>query len=154
MDSRRKPHLRRMGGTGYLTLMTVFVMVCMAVFAALTFSAASSEKKFSVKNAEFTKKYYAADLEARRTLAEVDGIAAKYTDKTDFMLAEELDSLEKVTYSQSADGLTVSWTTPVSGSRMIYSEVLYSGGNYEIKQWRSVSENAADDKPLNVWNGE
>lgn len=143
-----------MGGTGYLTLMTVFVMVCMAVFAALTFSAASAEKKFSGKSAEFTKEYYAADLEARRTLAEVDGIAAKYSDPTDFMLADELDGLENVTYSQSADGLTVSWTTPVSGSRTIYSEVVYHGGKYEIKQWRSVSDNAAEDGPLNVWNGE
>lgn len=141
-------------GTGYLSVMMIFVVLCLTMLAALSYSTASTENKYSQKSGEYTKAYYAADLAAKRTLAAVDSAAAKYDDYTNFMFLAELDEIEGAEYSAFMGGIEVRWSAPINQSQRISAAVRYSGGGYEITEWRTVSENTASDKPLNVWTGE
>lgn len=141
-------------GSGYLSIMMIFVVLCLTMLAALSYSTASSENKYSEKSAEYTKSYYAADLEAKRTLAAVDGVVSGYDDYADFMLTAELDGMENIEYETVFDGIDVSWSTPINQSQSIFSRVRFSGGSFEIISWRTGSAAEAEEKPLNVWSGE
>ncbi len=141
-------------GTGYLSLMMIFVTLCLTALAALSLSAAENEKSFSVKSADYTAEYYAADLEAKRTLAEIDSVVSGYPDYMDFMLLAELDEVNGAEYETLPDGLTVRWKTPINDRQDISCGVKFSGGGFEILEWRTVSSGGTEDAPLGIWLGE
>ena len=141
-------------GTGYLSIMMIFVVLCLTMLAALSYSAASAEKNYSDRSAGYTKEYYAADFEAKRILAEIDGIAAGYENYTDFMLLAELDEIEIIEYVSRPDSLEISWLTPINERQSISAAVKYSGEGYIITGWRTVSSTETENRPLNVWDGE
>ncbi len=141
-------------GTGYLSIMMIFVVLCMTMLAALSYSAASAEKGFSLKSGEYTAEYYAADLEANRTLAEIDGIAAEYSDYADLSFISEIEEMEGMELKQLPDSIEISWLTPINDRQSISSSVRYSGGGYVITEWRTVLTSDTESKPLNVWSGE
>ncbi|MEZ3455497.1 MAG: hypothetical protein K1W17_14165 [Oscillospiraceae bacterium] len=141
-------------GTGYLSLMMIFVTLCLTALAALSLSAAENEKSFSVKSADYTAEYYAADLEAKRTLAEIDSVVSGYSDYRDFMLLAELDEVNGAEYETLPDGLTVRWKTPINDRQDISCDVKFSGGGFEILEWRTVSSGGTEDAPLGIWLGE
>lgn len=150
-ESERKPAGI---GVGYLSIMMIFVVLCLTMLAALSYSTASNENKYSEKSAAYTKAYYTADLEAKRTLAEVDGIVSGYGDYTDFMLTAELDGIENIEYESVFGGIEVSWSTPINQSQSIFSRVRFSGGSFEIISWQTGSVTETEKKPLGVWLGE
>ena len=141
-------------GTGYLSIMMIFVVLCLTMLAALSYSAASAEKRYSDKSGEYTREYYAADLEAKRVLAEIDSIAAEYDDYSDFMFLSELDEIDGAEYEMIPGGVEISWLTPINERQSISSSVKYSGRGYTITEWRTVSSSEFESKPLNVWQGE
>lgn len=141
-------------GTGYLSLMMIFVTLCLTALAALSFSAARNEKKFSARSADYTAEYYAADLEAKRTLAETDSIVRGYSDYRDFMLPAELDEVSGVEYENLSDGLAVSWKTPINDRQNISCRVKFSEDGFDILEWRTVSSVETEEAPLGVWLGE
>ena len=141
-------------GTGYLSIMMIFVVLCLTMLAALSYSAASAEKRYSEKSCEYTREYYAADLEAKRILAEIDGIAAEYDDYTDFMFLAEIEGIEGTESRQLPDGVEISWITPINERQSISAAAKYSGRGYAVTEWRTVSSSGFDSKPLNVWSGE
>ncbi len=141
-------------GTGYLSLMMIFVTLCLTALAALSFSAAENERKFSARSADYTAEYYAADLEAKRTLAEIDSVVSGYSDYMDFMLLAELDVISGAEYEALPDSLTVSWKTPINDRQSISCTVKFSDGNFEVLNWRTVSSGETEDAPLGIWLGE
>lgn len=141
-------------GTGYLSIMMIFVVLCLTMLAALSYSTANGENKYSQKSAEYTKAYYTADLEAKRTLAEVDGIVSEYGDPADFMLLAELDGMENISYENVPGGIEINWSTPINQTQSIFSKVKFFEDGFEIISWRTDSNSYQEKKPLNVWSGE
>lgn len=141
-------------GVGYLSIMMIFVVLCLTMLAALSYSTASNENKYSQKSADYTKAYYAADLEAKRTLAAVCGIVSEYGDYTDFMLLAELQGMDNIEYSNIMNGIEINWITPINQSQSILSCVRFSEGGFEIISWRTGLSCEQEAKMLNVWSGE
>lgn len=141
-------------GTGYLSIMMIFVVLCLTMLAALSYSTAQNEMKYSEKSGDYNKAYYEADLAAKRTLAAVDSAAANAEGYMDFMFLAELDELEGVSYSPFADGIEISWLTPINNRQSISSEIRYGPDGYEITEWRTVCTENISNAPLNVWDGE
>lgn len=153
-DSGRKKSRPAGIGTGYLSLMMIFVTLCLTALAALSLSASENEKKFSARSADYTAEYYAADLNAKRTLAEIDSAVSGYSDFGDFMLLAELDEMEGVSCETGLGSLTVSWKTPINDRQNISCRVRFSEDSFDILDWRTVSAGEADEAPLGVWSGE
>lgn len=154
MDNSR-PKQRPVGiGTGYASLMMIFVMLCLSILAALSLSAAESGKSFSRRSADYTAEYYSAQLEAANTLAAVDGIVSQYSDYSDFMLASELEQMGNVNYTVLPQALETSWLTPISDSQSILMTVRFSEGSFSIISCRTVSTEESGEVFLNVWQGE
>ncbi len=141
-------------GTGYLSLMMIFVVLCLTMLAALSFSAAESERKYSEKAAEYTKVYYEADARAKYTLAKVAEAVGNYTDYSDFMLIGELDGIGGLTYESRPDRIDISWTTKINDRQSIYSEIRITEAGLDITDWRTIQGSEPEEEPLNVWMGE
>ncbi len=141
-------------GTGYLSLMMIFVVLCLTMLAALSFSAAESERKYSEKSAAYTKAYYDADTHAKLTLAQVAETVSNYTDYSDFMLLGELDAIEGITYESRPDRIDISWTTAINGRQNIYSKIRFTDEGLDITEWRTIQGDTPEEEPLNVWLGE
>jgi hypothetical protein len=58
-------------GIGVVTLFVVLLILCLTVFAVLTFASANADLRLSQKNSEMVEAYYAADNTATRISAEV-----------------------------------------------------------------------------------
>ena len=141
-------------GTGYLSLMMIFVVLCLTILAALSFSAAESEKKYSEKSAAYTKAYYEADTLAKYTLAQVAETVKNYTDYSDFMLLGELDEIEGISYESRPDRIDISWSTAINEKQSIYSSVTITDEGLSITAWRTIQGETPEDEPLGVWSGE
>lgn len=141
-------------GTGYLSIMMIFVALCLTMLAALSYSTAQNEMKYSEKSGDYTGAYYAADLAAKRTLAAVDSAAAESSGYDDFMFLAALDELGNVDYLPFAGGIEISWQTPINNRQSISARVRYEADGYEITEWRTVYTESISDAPLNVWSGE
>lgn len=55
-------------GVGVMSLLAVFVVLCLTTFAVLSLVSARSDRALSQKNADATTSYYAADAQAERQL--------------------------------------------------------------------------------------
>lgn len=141
-------------GTGYLSLMMIFVVLCLTMLAALSFSAAESERKYSEKSAAYTKAYYAADTQAKKMLALVTETAGSYTDYSDFMLLSELDGIEGISYKSRPDRIDISWTTAINDRQGIYSAISISDSGTAVTDWRTIQGAVPEEEPLDVWLGE
>ena len=62
-------------GVGYISMMLIFTVICLTILAVLSFQAVYSNDRVSSRSERFTQEYYDADMAAKRTLAQLDGIA-------------------------------------------------------------------------------
>ena len=142
------------GGTGYLSLMMIFVVISVSILAALSFSAASNEKKYSEKSAEYTAAYYQADYNGKLRLSEMLTVTEGYMSFDDFMLASDLEAMGAELSGARPDRLTVSWTEEINERQSIAVEVEIFRDGHRIKRWQTVSTAEESDGRLNVWTGE
>lgn len=142
-------------GVGYVSVMVIFVTVCLTLFAALSLRAASANDAFNERSGDFLKQYYAADSEAKRILAELDASADAaagefFEDEFEFV------EIEGVEIKRVKGGCSASYTVKIDERRMLLCEVLFSrDGSYEITRWRSSLNSAEfDNSQGNLWNGQ
>ena len=119
---------------GGSTLLAVFAVLCLTVFAVLSLSAVRADDRLSRKSADAVTAYYRAEAEAEAVLARLragelpEGVAAK-------------------------DGI-YSYQVPVSDIRELQVELRVQGRDYTILRWQTVS--TADVEyggSLAVWDG-
>ena len=119
---------------GAASLLTVFAVLCLDIFALLTLSTVSANERLSEASRASVEAYYAADCRAEEILAEIR--AGK--------------TPEGVTLS----GDIYSYTCPISETQALAVTVRAEGGNYEILRWQAVSTvDWAGDDSLPIWDG-
>jgi len=117
------------------SLLVIFAVLCLTVFAALALTTVQADGRLSQKNADAAAAYYAADARAETILAQLRGgtVPAGVTER---------------------DGICA-YTVTISDTQELQVEVRVSGGSYAVLRWQAVS--TADWEPddsLNLWNGE
>lgn len=149
-------------GTGYVSLIMIFVMICLTALAAMSFSAAGMSDSLSDKHSGNMAAYYAAESEANRTLMQVDDAALKAAESGLFMNFEALAAeIENITVKGQMSGdYTVSWSRDITDKLALMCEITVfaapkNGVRYEITRWQTAPAGAAAsaDAPLNVWDG-
>jgi len=133
-DTRRKGTLPVMG---ICSLLTIFAVLCLTVFAVLSVSTANSDRILSEKMADAVKGYYEADCEAEKILAQL-------------RLGQVQDGVMEETES------VYCYSCPVSETQRLEVRVRIDGVNhYEILRWQLVSSvDWETDDRFNVWDGE
>lgn len=157
MDKKNKINSTGMG-VGYVSVMLIFAVICLTVFAVMSFRAASANDGFNVRSGDYLKEYYAADSAAKSRLAELDGIAKSAAEsgffEEEFEAAAE--TIEGVTLTRIANGYSANWAVKINDRQELAISVEFtSGGGCEITRWqsRTVSTEDSSDSHLGVWDG-
>ena len=119
---------------GGSSLLVIFTVLCLTVFAVLSLSSVQAEGRLSKASGAAVQAYYKADCEAEEILAQLRaGIVP-----------------EGVT----AEGNRYLYECVVSDTQTLVVEVEVTEANYRILRWQTESGGQwlAEDE-LNVWNG-
>ncbi len=145
-------------GVGYVSVMLIFAVICLTVFAVMSFRAASANDGFNVRSGDYLREYYAADSAAKQRLAELDGIAKSAAGSGFF--EDEFETaagaLEGVTLNRIANGFSAGWSVKINDRQELSAAVDFtSDGGCEITRWqsRTISSDESSDSHLGVWDG-
>ena len=125
---------------GGSSLLVIFAVLCLTVFALLTLSTAAADSRLSRDAADAVEAYYQADSQAEALWARLrDG-----------------EQPEKVSEITEETGSTVyKYTVPISQEQELQVCLQLKDGIWTVMQWQAVS--TADwqaDEDLTVWGGE
>lgn len=123
---------------GGSSLLVIFAVLCLTVFAMLSMSTAQAEDRLRDASAEAVSDYYRADTEAETVLARLrSGEVPKGVELTDDMKA--------------------SYSCQISDTQELQVEIIFEGGlgdSYRIVRWQAVyTADWTPDDSLNVWKG-
>lgn len=131
--------MKRGGGvSGAVSLVMIFCVLCLAVFAVLTLATADREAKLAEMTARNAADYYEADRRA------VEAAAALQRGK---------DVSADITVTWSGD--VASFTVPIGEDQALDAAVRVQDGKpCEILRWRTVYTGTWEpEEYLNVWDG-
>ena len=123
------------GAVGGSSLLTVFGVLCLTVFALLSLSTVQADRRLSENTLDNIELYYAADAQAEETLAQI----------------RQGDPPEGVW----VDGNYYYYSCPISDTQSLeVTVVLEEDGSYTVEQWQAVSTTEWEvDLGLDLWLG-
>ena len=125
---------------GGSSLLVIFAVLCLTVFALLTLSTAAADSRLSQDAADAVEAYYQADSQAEALWARL----------------RAGERPEEVTETAEDAGSTLyEYTVPVSQGQELRVSLRLEAGIWTVVQWQAVS--TADwqaDEDLTVWDGE
>ena len=131
MDKKHRFSFPAVGGS---SLLVIFAVLCLTVFALLGLSTVQAGQRLSNASAEAVESYYQADARAEEILA-------------------------RLRCGEVPEGVTVwddryAYECPISETRSLQVEVRLNGEEYTVLRWQAVStvEWETDDNLL-VWDG-
>ena len=141
MDKRSAP------AVGASSLLVIFAVLCLTVFAMLSLSTVQADKRLSDASTAAALAYYAADTEAERIFALLRG-------------GELPDGVTVTTYAAPAEGVDIrgsiySYTCTISETQDLQVELAEQDGVWTVVRWQAVSttEWEADDS-IEIWDGD
>lgn len=115
---------------GSVTLLMIFIIVCMVAFAALSVSTASSDYRSAERTAAHTKAYYQASNKAEETFAFVAGslksLYLKSADEDTFLqnVKTFFTQTDGITPSEDSLGLHLSYQTKMDENQDLMTDLL------------------------------
>ena len=130
---RQKEHVK-LPAVGGSSLLVIFTVLCLAVFALLGLGTAQASQRLTDAAADSVAAYYEADAQAELILARL----------------RSGEDVAGVTW----DGDLCYYTCPVSERQVLAVTVRLQDDEYEILRWQTVSTTVweADDS-MEVWDG-
>ncbi len=119
---------------GGISLLVVFAVLCLTVFALLSLSTVRADARLSEASAKSVSDYYAADCQAQAILA-------------------------RLRAGERPDGVTVEqgvakYSCPISDTQTLQVEVRVGGGTYVVLRWQAAPSSEWEaDYSLNLWDG-
>ena len=138
MDERKQAELSP-PPVGGASLLVVFAVLCLTVFALLSLSTVRANGRLSEASAQAVADYYAADCRAQEILARVRN-------------GETPENVEM----ERVDGVTsVRYACPISETQELQVEARVNwDGSYTILRWQAVAtQEWESDESLNLWDG-
>ena len=144
MDKRKSA--QRGMNVGLLTIVVLFTVLCLTIFAVLCLSTALSEEKLAAAYARSVENYYAADLQAQEIAQQFVGLEA-----------EEAQTLAEALELESARleaGLEICYSVPVDEVQELYVALLLTDSGLQRSCWQLVeSAEWEPDYGQNIWDG-
>ena len=141
---------------GSVSLLMIFIILCLTVFSALSLSGALREYRYSQKIAQHQTDYYTASGSASRVLKEIDQILDQaHTDhpETYYEAAEQqLSLIEGVRTDLASESPSITYQIPIDDSQSLQVTLALNApdeleqGYYRITAWQEI--------PSSEWNGD
>ena len=123
------------GITGGSSLLVIFAVLCIAVFAILSLSESLASSRMADASIISVEGYYNADLQAEEILSKLRS-------------GELPQGVEK-------KGDTYSYRCPISDTSAIEVQVVLDGNDYEIQKWQQIyTADWKAEQKLEVWERE
>lgn len=165
----RKPAKSRGAGLGGTLILMVFVVVCLAVFSALSFVTARADLALSEKNNDALEAFYTADAAAQTKLAQIDdrlvqaaGKAGDYAANCAALLTGLPDLVYQAGSGSEPD--KVAFEIKVDDVRTLYVELALAdigqiktgnSGRYTLTAYKTVNNSAWETTSrIDVWPGQ
>ena len=120
---------------GSASLLAIFAVLCIVVFAMLSLSTAQAYDRLADASADAVTEYYLADFDAEKIFAELRG-------------GKQPDGVEK-------NDNNYRYSCFISETQRLEVELLLKNGNWQVLRWQAVS--VADHQPdesITVWSGQ
>ena len=126
------------GGT---SLLVVFAVLCLTVFALLSLSTVRADTRLGDSAVQGVAAYYAADCQAQEILARLRN-------------GELPPGVTRHSYEPQAGGARCTYTIPISDGQELRVEVVLRDGGYTVLRWQAapVSEWGGNET-VDLWNG-
>ena len=118
---------------GGSSLLVIFAVLCLTVFALLSLSSVQAERRLADAATQSVVDYYEADLQAEIILARLRG-------------GEEIPGVEE------KDG-KYEFEVPISGRQTLSVALTREGDDWVVLRWQAVTREGELDDSLNVWKG-
>lgn len=118
---------------GGSSLLVIFAVLCLTVFALLSLSTVQAEKRLSDAAADGVTAYYKADLEAEKIFA-------------------KLRAGETVPGVREENG-NVMYTCQISENQTLQVELKKTEDRWQIIRWQTVAQMEQVQETLPVWDG-
>lgn len=118
---------------GGSSLLVIFAVLCLTVFALLSVSTVQAEKRMADASIGAVTAYYEADLKAEKMFA-------------------RLRAGEAVPGVRESEGI-YRYTCPISENQRLEVELQESGETWTVLRWQTVAEPAEISETLPVWEG-
>lgn len=118
---------------GGSSLLVIFAVLCLTVFALLSLSTALAEKRMADASARAVSAYYEADLEAERIFA-------------------RLKAGEPVSGVQT-DANFYRYTCPITENQILKVELKRESDQWTVCLWQVVARSGPISETLPVWDG-
>lgn len=129
--NKRKIQPPIVGGS---SLLVIFAVLCLTVFALLGFSTVQADMRLSDASAEAVAEYYEAELQAETILCEIRS--------------------GNIPEGVNAAGDRYAWACRISDTQELQAEIRFDGKDWEILRWQAVSTaDWEEENTLSVWNG-
>jgi hypothetical protein len=127
--------MKRMN-VGSATLVMVFSVLCLTIFAMITLMTAHNDLTAAQKNADAVRAYYEADAEAAAILAEI-------------RTGTVPDTVER------EQGGALAYSVEIDGNQRLVVRLAEKDGKYAVEKWavEYTGEWETDDT-IEVWDGE
>ena len=132
---------------GGSSLLTVFAVLCLTVFALLSLSTVRSDLRLAQRSRQAVQDYYAADAQAQEVLARL---------RTGQPLPEGVP-VETVSVDYADHGEEIhSYAVPISDTQELQVEVrIDTPDDYEVLRWQVVTTGEGSfDGGLEIWDGD
>ena len=134
MDEKRRMSIPAVGGS---SLLVIFAVLCLTVFALLALSTAQAGERLSSQSLQAVEAYYQADSRAEAILARL--------------------RLGELPPEVTAEGAGVyAYTCPISDTQALFVRVrVEEDGGYALLRWQAASTARWEaEEGLSVWDGE
>jgi hypothetical protein len=101
-------------GVGTISLIMIFAVLCLTVFAMLTLSTSNAEKVLADRTSSFVKSYYEADSQATQIKAD--------------LLAS---------YAQSGATGIETYSCRINDVQDLLVKIRFDGGSYTVLEWKT-----------------
>lgn len=137
--------------TGGISLLVVFAVLCLTVFALLSLATVQADLRLADASAQGVKDYYAADCQAQAILAWLRTGGEKPQD-----IPEDFSMSTAISDFPDHSETTHCYACPISDTQELQVEVrFHSDGSYTILRWQAgpIGEWAASDT-VEIWDGD
>ncbi len=145
---------------GISSLVLIFVVLCLTVFAVLSLMSSMSEQRLAQKSLEATSEYYIADSLAEKQLKEID-LEIKSASETAWKSSFSSALQDKLGEMYDPKTGLISYEIPVNDQQVLCVDLKvinsgkYNGKRYNILRWQEVNTGEYEfEDSLPVWTGE
>ena len=134
-------------GVGSASIMLIFAVLCLTVFALISLSVAETDKTLVDTEAVLVSEYYAADELAERILSVI-------TDS--YIIPDEILGVSISTdWDWDLAAEIAEYSCRISDVKELNVKIAVSEDSYDIVSWKMVNTGDWEiDESLNVWTGE